>query len=126
MPSAVQRATGFPPVTLHTTAGIFVLLSPQAKLYRSNVELSAPQFGITAHPETIEVNKPTTFVGWKIYQSSYELTPDHQKFLSVFEVVRDPWLPVVYAGAFLMLLGACQLFWKGIKTRQLLGEDNKA
>jgi hypothetical protein len=30
--------------------------------------------------------------------------------VSVFELVRDPWLPAVYTGIFLMLAGAACLF----------------
>ncbi len=56
---------------------------------------------------TIDVNQPTTVDGWKIYQKSYYLTPmgdDCQ--VSVLEIVRDPWLPYVYTGIGMMLVGA--------------------
>jgi hypothetical protein len=37
---------------------------------------------------------------------------------SVIEAVRDPWLPVVYAGILMLLGGAVYLFWLGrpVKT----------
>lgn len=43
----------------------------------------------------IEVNKPFTIEGWKIYQLSYNEQMGKWSNLSVFELVTDPWLPVV-------------------------------
>lgn len=59
--------------------------------------------------DTIRVNKPLSVRGWKIYQYSYDEAMGDQSEYSVFELVRDPWLPFVYAGIFMMLAGAvCQ------------------
>ena len=55
---------------------------------------------------TIEVNHPLTINGWKIYQLSYNEEMGKWSTLSVFEFVRDPWLPVVYIGILLLALGA--------------------
>ena len=44
---------------------------------------------------TIEVNRPMEIEGWKIYQLSYDETKGRWSDISVFELVRDPWLPVV-------------------------------
>lgn len=60
--------------------------------------------------DTIRVNKPLSVRGWKIYQYSYEETEAGQTDVSVFELVRDPWLPCVYTGIFMMLAGAVWLF----------------
>jgi cytochrome c biogenesis protein ResB len=70
------------------------------------------------------VNKPLSFLGWKIYQSAYEMSANRTKYMSVFDVVRDPWLPVVYAGAILMLIGTCHLFWNGVKRHGTAHKDN--
>lgn len=59
---------------------------------------------------TIEVNKPLELDGWKIYQLSYDETKGRWSDISVFELVRDPWLPYVYIGIGLMILGAVCLF----------------
>lgn len=59
---------------------------------------------------TIEVNKPFELAGWKIYQLSYDETKGRWSDISVFELVRDPWLPYVYIGIGLMILGAVCLF----------------
>lgn len=61
---------------------------------------------------TIDVNKPLSTGGWKIYQKDYAMTPlgaDCQ--VSILELVRDPWLPFVYAGIFMMLAGALLLMF---------------
>lgn len=58
----------------------------------------------------IEVNKPLSMAGWKIYQLSYDEAKGKWSRLSIFELVRDPWLPVVYAGILMMLLGSVCLF----------------
>ena len=62
--------------------------------------------------DTIRVNKPLSVRGWKIYQYSYDETKGNQSDISVFELVRDPWLPFVYLGIFMMLAGAVWLFLK--------------
>lgn len=54
---------------------------------------------------TIEVNHPLTLNGWKIYQLSYNEEMGKWSTLSVFEFVRDPWLPVVYIGILFLALG---------------------
>lgn len=59
-----------------------------------------------AERDTIRVNKPMTVRGWKIYQYSYDESKGSQSEISVLEIVRDPWLPYVYAGIFMMLAGA--------------------
>lgn len=65
--------------------------------------------GITVR-DTIRVNKPLSVRGWKIYQFSYDEARGKDSDISVFELVRDPWLPFVYLGIFMMLAGALSLF----------------
>jgi hypothetical protein len=59
---------------------------------------------------TIEVNKPFSIDGWTIYQTSYNTEMGRWSELSVLELVRDPWLPLVYLGIFLMMAGAVFMF----------------
>lgn len=66
--------------------------------------------------DTIRVNKPLSVRGWKIYQLSYDEEQGAMSEISVFELVRDPWLPYVYLGIFMMLAGALSLFF-GRKTQ---------
>lgn len=60
--------------------------------------------------DTIRVNKPLAVRGWKIYQYSYDEARGQESDISVFELVRDPWLPYVYIGIFMMLAGALSIF----------------
>lgn len=64
-------------------------------------------------PLTLEVNKPYKYHGWKLYQLSYDERMGRWSMVSIIEAVRDPWLPVVYFGIFLLLAGALYLFWIG-------------
>ena len=59
---------------------------------------------------TIDVNKPAKVDGWKIYQYGYDTAAGPQSQISIFELVRDPWLPLVYIGIGLMLAGALCMF----------------
>jgi hypothetical protein len=65
----------------------------------------------------LEVNKPYRMNGWKLYQISYDTQMGKYSTLSVIEAVRDPWLPLVYSGIFLLLGGAIYLFWLGRGVR---------
>lgn len=87
------------------------LLEPQPKKYSSELELFAKDG--TTEKVTIEVNKPYTFKGWKIYQLSYDENMGRWSETSVLELVRDPWLPVVYLGLFMILAGVVYIFWFG-------------
>jgi len=58
---------------------------------------------------TIDVNKPCEVEGWKIYQYSYDTQMGAQSQISILELVSDPWLPLVYAGIYMMLAGAVLL-----------------
>ena len=59
---------------------------------------------------TIDVNKPAEIDGWKIYQYGYDTAAGVNSQISIFELVRDPWLPLVYVGIGMMLAGALCLF----------------
>ncbi|MDT8392718.1 MAG: cytochrome c biogenesis protein ResB [Bacteroidales bacterium] len=69
----------------------------------------------------IEVNKPVKIDGWKIYQTGYDELMGRWSKKSIIELVRDPWLPVVYTGIFMILIGSLYLLWMGkgrIKTKK--------
>ena len=55
---------------------------------------------------TVDVNKPMRIQDWTIYQYSYDTRLGARSRTSVFELIRDPWLPLVYTGIYLMLAGA--------------------
>lgn len=57
---------------------------------------------------SVSVNHPVELGGWTIYQSGYD---DYgEGTVTILELVRDPWLPAVYCGIFLLLAGAVSLF----------------
>lgn len=58
----------------------------------------------------IEVNKPYNIEGWKVYQLSYDETMGRWSKTSVLELVKDPWLPCVYTGIGLLIVGAILMF----------------
>ena len=68
---------------------------------------------------TVEVNKPVEVDGWKIYQYGYDTQMGAMSQTSILELVSDPWLPLVYAGIYMMLAGAVCLFAFGGKKRLL-------
>jgi hypothetical protein len=59
----------------------------------------------------IEVNKPFSIDGWKIYQLNYDTSRGKWSDISVLELVKDPWLPAIYTGIFMLAAGAvCMIF----------------
>lgn len=57
----------------------------------------------------VDVNKPYEVDGWKIYQYGYDTDMGAKSQISILELVSDPWLPLVYAGFFMMLAGVLLL-----------------
>ncbi|MFO8054508.1 MAG: cytochrome c biogenesis protein ResB [Bacteroidales bacterium] len=95
-------------------------LQPKVQKYRSDItiyENGTP----TVKNVRIEVNKPYRYAGWAIYQHSYDARLGRWSPSSIFQVSKDPWLPVVYTGIFMMLLGALYLIYSGrqVPPRQL-------
>ncbi len=84
---------------------------PQSKRYMSLARLYT-QSGDNRMID-IEVNHPYSAEGWKLYQFSYDDRFGKWSPISIIEAVRDPWLPVVYTGFVMLLLGAVYLFWLG-------------
>lgn len=75
--------------------------------------------------DTIEVNHPLKAAGWNIYQLSYDETKGRWSDISIFELVRDPWLPAVYAGIVMMMLGAVCLFINAPRGKEKTTEEEK-
>ncbi len=66
---------------------------------------------------TVDVNKPCEVDGWKIYQYGYDTQMGAESQISIFELVSDPWLPIVYTGIYMMLAGAVCMFVIGGRKR---------
>ncbi len=88
-----------------------VMTVPEAKKFSSDITILTQDE--TKTDVTLEVNKPYKFEGWKIYQYSYDDNLGKWSNISVLEMVKDPWLPVIYIGIFMMIAGAVYMFWIG-------------
>lgn len=90
-----------------------VMTIPEVKKFSSDIDI------LTKEGERIstvlEVNKPFKYNGWKIYQLSYDDKMGKWSNLSVLELVKDPWIPLIYIGIFMMIAGAVYMFWMGNK-----------
>ena len=78
------------------------------KAFRSTVEVI--EKGAVVSTRTIAVNSPFSWGGFTFYQTSYN--PDDLTW-SALQVVRDPGVPVVYAGFILMMAGLTMVFCVG-------------
>ena len=67
---------------------------------------------------TLAVNHPVDVNGWKFYQMGYDEKAGRWSQLSLVEVIRDPWLPAVYLGLFMIMAGNLLFFWNGIKQHE--------
>lgn len=102
----------FPYQALYIDEKIGVAMPVQeVKTYTSQVTV----FTEKGHTKTaeIEVNKPLSIEDWIIYQYSYDEQMGKYSQTSVFELIRDPWLKVVYTGIFMLLAGALFMFIVG-------------
>ncbi len=88
---------------------------PEAKTFKSNITIQASD-GSTKNG-VVNVNAPIDFEGWKIYQTGYDENLGRWSQYSVIELIRDPWLPVVYTGCFLLIGGAFYMIFSKKKTQ---------
>ncbi|MBR1469113.1 MAG: cytochrome c biogenesis protein CcsA [Prevotella sp.] len=85
------------------------------KRYASELQIRT-KTGESLHT-VVEVNKPATVEGWRIYQYSYAAGQETTPRSSILELVRDPWQPAVYLGAYLLLAGAVLLLMGSVWGR---------
>ncbi|WP_196896128.1 cytochrome c biogenesis protein ResB [Aureivirga marina] len=93
-----------------------VMTIPEAKKFSSDISIL--NIDGSRIETTLEVNKPYSYKGYKLYQLSYDDAMGKWSTLSVIELVRDPWLPVIYTGVFMMIAGAVYMFWMGNKFKK--------
>lgn len=92
-----------------------IMAQPQARSYRSHIRLKNSDN--QEYKAIIEVNKPYQTGGFRLYQYSYDERMGQFSRTSILEVVRDPWLPVVYIGIFMLIAGALYMFWTGRRRK---------
>lgn len=107
----------FPYKTLRLNEAVSLIMPErEPRRFASDIQL----YTRSGHKQTatIEVNKPLTIEGWKIYQLSYDETKGKWSDISIFELVRDPWLPVVYTGIYMLIAGAVWMFITASKRKE--------
>lgn len=81
--------------------------TPRPKKFESDIEIDGQKLHVG-------VNQPAKVKGWDVYQFSYDEKAGAASAYSVIELVRDPGLPVVFTGIFMMLFSAGLHLWNGI------------
>ena len=102
------------------------------KRFASDIIIT-PNSALTSHTSpltssivtTVEVNKPVEVDGWKIYQYGYDTQMGAMSQYSILELIRDPWLPLVYTGIYMMLAGALLMMLRAIPWRQGVQQARK-
>ena len=90
-----------------------LMTMPEVKHFESNVSFYSKEK--TESNISIEVNKPYDFGGYKVYQLGYDEKKGKWAEYSILELVRDPWLNVVYFGLYLLIAGTVILLLTGKK-----------
>jgi len=91
-----------------------VMLEPEPKLFKSDIKVTYKNS--KTENISIEVNKPVNIYGWDIYQTDYNKDMGRWSEYSVIEIVKDPWLNIVYIGIFMMIIGAIGIIFLGKKS----------
>lgn len=100
----------FPISGVSLSGGLEIVMPNREPMrYASNVNIYTQKDELNI-PATIEVNQPYSLGDWKIYQLSYNEQMGKWSNVSVFELVKDPWLPYTYVGLFLLMAGALLMF----------------
>lgn len=90
----------------HAAAQAQPVIDGPIKSFRSS--LKVVENNAVAHEQQIEVNSPMQYKGYRFYQSGYN--PRDLSYTSL-QVVKDPGVPVVYAGFGLMIIGLFIVFY---------------
>lgn len=86
------------------------LKMPEPAPRRYSADVSVTSRSGKSLERTIAVNEPLKIDGWKVYLVDYDHDRGRWSKIAIFELVRDPWLPFVYAGIFMLLAGAVCMF----------------
>lgn len=112
-------STGSPferPAFIEVGKKLLVLVPGSPKKFRSEVTIRNNN-DEEGQNKILEVNSPVSVMGWKLYQMGYDEKSGRWSKLSLVEGVRDPWLPAVYLGFFMIMAGNTMFFWKGIRKK---------
>lgn len=76
----------------------------QARTYQSRVLVEDAASG-SRHEQTISMNAPLHYGGYRLFQSSYQFDPQGEPSASLLSVARDPGEAIVYVGYVGLILG---------------------
>lgn len=94
---------------------LLIMAEPEAKSYLSKIKIYTKEGEI--YLAELSVGRPISINGWKIYQISYDESKGKWSEISVVELVKDPWLWLVYAGLIMLIAGAVYLIITGSRTK---------
>ncbi len=87
------------------------MLAPKAKKYKSLIKCKNKEN--EEYKFELNVNKPKNIAGWNIYLISYDTKKGKWSQSIIIELVKDPWLLIVYFGIFMMFAGAVYILFAG-------------
>lgn len=90
---------------------LLVMAEPEAKRYESKIRVYTRDGD--PFDASLTVGRPVRVNGWKVYQSSYDASKGRWSEISIIELVKDPWIDLVYSGLIMMVLGALYLIFTG-------------
>lgn len=124
-------------MTLHEGETVSVAVSEDGTTYDTGLSVRLDDFTMEVYPNgmpkrfasdvvvagksgkgtaaVIEVNKPLKIDGWKMYQYGYDEAAGVEGEMSILQLVKDPWLPLVFGGIFMMIAGAFLMMFTGLK-----------
>lgn len=105
-------SVSIPPHFLELEKSYYLAMPPRkAKQYSSYIRIFHKRLK-KIHEIHLRVNHPQKIEDWHVYQADYNKKLGKWSDISIVELVKDPWLPIVYFGFFMMLGGALSLLWK--------------
>ncbi|MGM0549873.1 MAG: cytochrome c biogenesis protein ResB [Bacteroidota bacterium] len=90
---------------------LLVMVPPEPQKFQSRVITYTKNGDIGE--AVIEVNKPIKVAGYTLYQQGYDEEKGKWSTTSTLMVVRDPWLPFIYTGLYMLIAGALAMMYKG-------------
>ncbi|MBN2683216.1 MAG: hypothetical protein JXR58_11960 [Bacteroidales bacterium] len=94
---------------------LLIMAEPEAKSYLSKIKIYTKEGEV--YLADLSVGRPVSINGWKIYQISYDESKGKWSEISIVELVKDPWLWLVYAGLIMLIAGAVYLIITGSRTK---------
>ena len=85
---------------------VYEYIPGRIRQYESDIEIV--EDGQTKLSQTIYVNSPLKYKGYRLYQSGFD--PKNLNFSGI-QIAKDPGVPVIYAGFSFLVIGLAWSFW---------------